>query len=120
MLKLLSFILKAVSNDFALQKIKKKAVLVYLKSLQAARKSLLFAFLLFLLLQMMILGFIGATATGIWLLPIEELSTRLWVLFGSFFLLFIIPLILLICAFSEKFWFKISGASELLNARSRD
>jgi hypothetical protein len=113
MLQLLSFLLKTLSYNFAFQQAKKKGLLIYLKVLQIARKSLLFSFVIFLFLQTMILGFIGAVATGIWLLPVEDLKTKLWILFSTFGILFLIPLIIVMILFSERTWYKLSGLDKL-------
>ena len=115
MKKLFFFFLKTVSYRFAFQKAKKQGVLLYLKALQVARKSLLAAFILYFMLQLMVFGFIGAAVSGVWLLPLENSETRLWILLSFFLFLFLIPLIILIISFSEKMWLKASGADKLLH-----
>jgi hypothetical protein len=114
MRKILLFAIKSISYNFALKKAKKKGLLIYLKTLQVVRKSMLFAFMLFLTLQLMMIGFVGAIASGVWLIPVEDQATRLWILFGVFSGFFIIPFLALIFIFSEKTWLKISGADDLL------
>lgn len=62
----------------------------------------------------MVLGFVGAVVSGIWLLPVEDNTVRLWILFSTFSAFFLIPFIALLVLLSEKTWFKASGADELL------
>jgi hypothetical protein len=98
----------------AFREIKQKGVLLYLRTLSMVRKSLLFGLLVFCVFQMMVLGFIGAVVSGIWLLPIEDQVIRLWILFGVFASFFIIPFLVLLVLLSEKVWYKASGAEDLL------
>ncbi len=118
MLKIFSFLLKTIGYRFAFEQAKKKGLLLYLKTLQAIRKSLLFAVLLFLSLQLMLMGFIGSVVFGVWLLPLEDQNLKLWILFSFFALVFTVPFVILLIAFSEKTWLKISRADELLNGDS--
>ena len=69
--------------------------------------------LVFSILQMMIIGFIGTIIAGIFLLP-QDFESKVWILFFVFIGLFIIPFAVLIYALSEKIWYKASGADELL------
>ncbi len=114
MIKLISFFLKTISYQFAFEKAKRKSVLIYLKIVSAVRKSLILAILLFVTLQLMVIGMIGAIVSGVWLLPIEDHAVRIWILFSFFATLFLIPFIILVIAFSEKTWLKISRATELM------
>ncbi|MES3037064.1 MAG: hypothetical protein V4736_04080 [Bdellovibrionota bacterium] len=95
--------------------LKKKGILVYLKTLQVVRKSLLTFVAIFFLLQLMVLGFAGVIVTGAMLSPLE-LETKLWILFGASGALFLIPLVFLMILLSDKFWFHASGAKNLLNS----
>lgn len=113
---MLSYLLKQVAFNVAINHMKKKAILIYLRSLQVARKSLLFAFILFSFFQVMILGFVGAIMSGIWLIPIDDPQIRLWIIFGVFAALFVIPAFSLMMFFSEKHWYQISGTSEYLKS----
>ncbi len=108
------YFLKAISYRFALTKAKQQGVLLYLKTLQVARRSLLAVILIFVAFQLMLFGFLGSVVSGIWLLPLEDLSLRIWILFGFFLCLFLIPFIILLYAFSEKTWMRISGADDLV------
>lgn len=96
------------------KKLKKTALLAYLKALKMIRQSVLMAIFIFLALQTMILGFIGFLITIIWLYPTENLNTKLYFLLALFILLFLIPLIFLIIFFSEKTWLRMSGAKDLV------
>ena len=114
----LIFIFKQLFLKFAFDTAKKKAVVIYLKVLQAARKSLLFAFIIFSFFQLMILGMIGSIATGVWLLPIDDQHIKLLILFVAFMLMFIIPIGLLSFFFSEKNWLKLSGAEKYFTSET--
>jgi hypothetical protein len=93
---------------------RRKLLLIYMRALQAARRSLLAAFVIYFILQLMILGFLGAVVSGLWILPLDE-STRLYSIFGFCAALFILPAIGLAFAFSERFWFEASGAKKLMD-----
>ncbi len=114
MKKLLIYFLKTISYRLALTKAKQQGVLLYLKTLQVARKSILASLLIFTAFQLMILGFLGTVISGIWLLPLEDLSIKIWILFGFFTILFLVPVFVLIYAFSEKTWMRLSGAEDLI------
>jgi hypothetical protein len=98
----------------AAKSIQKKGLLIYLKSLQVFRKTLAGSVLLFLFLQLMLVGFVGSLVAAIFLLP-QDMETKLWILLGVFFTLFILPLISLLIVFSEKFWFRASGAEKMVS-----
>ncbi len=115
----LFFILKQVFLKFAFDKAKKKAIIIYLKTLQAARKSLLFAFIIFSFFQLMIVGFVGSIATGVWLLPIDDQHFRLLILFSAFLLMFLVPISFLMFFFSEKNWYKVSGAEKYFSTEGK-
>lgn len=100
--------------QFAFKKIKRKALLVYLKTLQAVRRSIIVAVCVFFALQIIVLSFFGVVVTGIWLLPVSETSTKLFILLGFFGLLLIVSTIGLCVFLSERHWLKLSGAEQLL------
>lgn len=104
---------KILSYNTALKQAKKKGLLLYLKALQTIRKSLLFAVILFFALQTLSLGFIGALISGVWLLPIEEQSLKIWILFAVFILMILIACISFLIIFSERTWLKISRVEDL-------
>jgi hypothetical protein len=106
-------ILSFLVGQYTAKLVRKKAMLAYLRILQLARQSLIAAFLIYFILQTMVLGFLGAVITGIWLLP-YELETKLYVLLGTFGFLFLLPAIGLMFVFSERLWFEASGAKKLM------
>ncbi|MES2802315.1 MAG: hypothetical protein V4654_07470 [Bdellovibrionota bacterium] len=111
--KIFSYFLGQMAYQYAFGHVKKKAVLIYLKTLQAMRRSLMVALIIFCILQLMVLGFLGAVATAIWLLP-QDTNTKLYILLSFFAFLFIIPFVALCYIFSERLWFRLSGAEKLL------
>ncbi len=109
-----TFIFKQLAFNFAVSRLKNKALLVYLRTLQFARRSLLFAFILFSFFQLMILGFVGSIVTGVWMIPIDDTQVKLWIILGIFAAMFLIPILFLLIFFSEKHWYQISGAQEFV------
>jgi len=97
----------------AARSIRKKAVLAYLRALQITRASLAGFIALFLFLQLMLVGFIGSVVVGVFLIP-QDLEVRLWILFAVFSLFFLVPLAALLFAFSEKVWYRHSGAEKMV------
>lgn len=97
----------------AARSIRKKGVLAYLRALQVLRASLAGSLALFLFVQLMLVGFIGSIVVGVFLIP-QELETRLWILLGIFGFFFLVPLIILLFAFSEKVWYRLSGAEKMV------
>lgn len=112
--KIFSFFFKQITYQYAIKRAQKKMMLVYLKALRAMRASLLFAFVAFLILQFMGLGFVGASVTAIWLYPAPDLDSKLYLLLWFFIALFIIPALGLVILFSDRFWFRLSGAREMM------
>jgi hypothetical protein len=112
--ELLLFFFKAWGQRMAANRLKTQGLLVYLKILQAVRKSLLgiIAFLCFL--QFIVLGLIGTFVVGV-LLTHNEPETKLWILLSGFLVLLAVPMIGLTFMFSERLWFKMSGAEEFFN-----
>jgi hypothetical protein len=97
----------------AAQSIRKKGVLAYLRALQVLRKSLAGSVLLFVFLQLMVVGFIGSIVVGVFLIP-QDLEVRLWILFGVFGFFFLLPFVILLFVFSERTWYKLSGAEKMV------
>lgn len=112
---LLSYVLRGYIYRFTMKSLRKKGLLIYLKFLQILRKSLLLAAVIFFALQMMLFGFMGALVSGIWLLPFESTEAKLTVLFVLFSLMFLVPFSCLFFLFSERLWYKVSGAEQLIN-----
>jgi hypothetical protein len=114
LIDILIFLFRTLVYRQAARGIQKKGVLFYLKSLQVIRKTLAGSIFVFLFLQTMVIGFIGSLVVGIFLLP-EDLNTKLWVLLGVFSAFFILPMICLIYIFSEKVWYRLSGAEQMMS-----
>jgi hypothetical protein len=113
-LDILFYFVKASSYQYAVRRMKRRGLVIYLKALQVSRKSLLGLFIFGFIFQMMVLGFVGASVTGILLLP-EDLTTKLWIMFGLFSITFIVPFIVIIISLSEKFWFRAGDVKKLIS-----
>lgn len=100
--------------QYAFNQVKKKAILIYLKTLQATRRSIMIALLVFFTLQLMVFAFFGFAVTAIWLLPIPDVTTKLFMLLGFFSFIFLIPALALCFFLSERFWFRHSGVEQML------
>jgi TRAP-type C4-dicarboxylate transport system permease small subunit len=103
-----------VAYQWVFKQAKRKAMLVYLKTLQAVRRSLIAAICVFFALQFIVFSFFGAVISGIWLLPVSDVSTKLYILLGFFALIFFIYTAGLCVLLSERQWFKLSGAEKIL------
>lgn len=95
-----------------------RALLVYLKFLRIVRRSLLLLLFTFLALQTMIIGFVGACVTGVWLMDVDP-HAKLQILFILFAALLVLPALALVFLFSERVWLKASGAEALLEKMDR-
>lgn len=111
--KIFSYFLSQMAAQYAIGQVKRKAILVYLKTLQAMRKSILLGLLIFCFIQMMVIGFFGSVVTAIFLLP-QDTDTKLYILLGFFGFLFMIPFVGLCIMLSEKMWYRFSGTEKLL------
>lgn len=111
--KIFSYFLGQMAYQYAFGRVKKKAILIYLKTLQAMRRSLMLSLMIFCFIQLMVFGFLGAAVTAIWLLP-QDTNTKLYILLAFFAFLFFIPFIVLCYVLSERLWFRLSGAEKLL------
>lgn len=110
-----SFLVRGFLYRQAVRQAEKKAILFLLKALQAARMSLAAALAVFFIIQLMIFGLVGAAIAGLWLTS-WELETKLWVLFGVSITLFAVPLIGFFVFFSERVWYRLSGAQSLVDS----
>ena len=116
--KLVSYSLGQAAYQYFFSQVRKKAVLAYLKTLKAVRQSLLAAVLIIISLQLMVIGFVGAIISAVFLNPDLDIQTKLWVLFSVFLLILIVPGVGLALFFSERTWLKISGAEKLLSEKT--
>lgn len=110
---LFSFLGQSIFH-IGIKQVKRKMSLVYMKTLQAMRKSLIVALLVFFILQLMVLGFFGAAVTAIWLYPTPDLETKLYILLAFFGALFLIPALGLIVFFSDRMWYHLSGSQKIM------
>ena len=97
-----------------LKEINRKGLVAYLRFLNASRRLLATVLGLFVFLQLMIISFVGALVTGV-LRWTPDAKTQLEILFFAFCAMFVFPAIILLVAFSEKLWFKVSGAQKLVD-----
>lgn len=115
---LLFYFVRAVLYKKAVSRAKARGVLFYLKTLQIARLSLMGVLAVFALVQVLLFGFFGAVVTGVWLLPQDE-NIKLWILFGVFASFCLVTSGFLLFAFSEKIWYQLSGAEEMVEKNLR-
>ncbi|MCB0408550.1 MAG: hypothetical protein KDD34_10115 [Bdellovibrionales bacterium] len=112
-----SLILKLVFETFLkrvlLFKVKQRSLLIYLKSLQIARRSLIGLLAVFCFVQLLLFTFCGTLISAAFLF-IEDPQQRLWVLFGGFAGLTLLFLMGIAYLFSERVWFEASGAREMM------
>jgi hypothetical protein len=113
-LNLIWLIARTYFLNQAVNRLKVKGTLIYLRFLQGVRQTLRGAIAIFVVLQLMVMGFIGCIVSGVLLIPINT-ETKLWIFFGLSAAFFVIPLAFLLFVFSEKLWFKMSGAQEIVN-----
>jgi hypothetical protein len=104
-------------GKFAMTHFKRKGLIVYLRTLQIVRKSVLAAIAFFCLLQLMIFGAIGTFVTAV-LLSNQDQVAKLWILLAGSLLMFAVPMIGLAFLFSERTWLKASGAQEYFEKES--
>ncbi len=116
--QLLSYFVGQFAYQFFMRKVKKTALMAYLKTLRIVRQSLLATVLILVALQLMVFGLIGMVVTGVWLCPTNDVQTKLWILLIAFSVIFLIPCLGLFLFFSEKNWLRVSGAEKLLNEQS--
>lgn len=98
-------------GKFAATHMRRKGLIVYLRALQAIRKSVLFGIAFFALIQLMLMGLIGSFVTGVFLTN-QDLTAKLWILLAGFLVIFSLPFVGLAYLFSEKTWLKASGAQQ--------
>lgn len=91
-----------------------KGVLIYLKTVNNVRRSLMMGLGLIFAFQIVVFAFFGMMICGLWLTPIE-LETKIWIAFGVSSCLFLIPLAICLYCFQEKIWFKVSQAEQWID-----
>jgi hypothetical protein len=98
---------------------KRKGVIAYLRTLQGTRRFVILCLAAFLVLQIMIFSGFGALVTG-FLLWDYDFAAKIEILFGVFIGFFALPFIALLIIFSERFWYKASGAERLVESLRND
>lgn len=100
------------------KEIRRKSTLAFLKALQVVRKSFLGIFFMITLFQLMVIGFVGSVYGLIFIWPELEPSTRLYILFGTSLMFFLVPFSIFMLLLSDKIWFRASGAEKMLKGIS--
>lgn len=111
--RLIWFLLRHQAKLSLVSTAKRRAAVAYLKALMGARVALIGLIVGVFVLQVMVLAFLGALVTGVWMLDLET-QTKLSVLFATFAILFLVPATILAVVLSERFWFRHSGAAQLV------
>ncbi|MGE3682861.1 MAG: hypothetical protein AB7G93_14140 [Bdellovibrionales bacterium] len=101
-----------------LREARRRGILAYMRTLQTTRHLLLAVLLGFVFLQFMVFCGVGALVTG-FLIWDYDLQAKLEILFWIFLVLFSLPLVLVSVAFSQRLWFRISGAKRMLENLDR-
>lgn len=118
--RLLLLLVKHQAKLRFLAQAKKTGTLAYLRALQGTRRVMVAVLLAFLMLQFMVLAAFGALITGIMLWDADQ-HFKLQILFAAFLGIAGLPALVLSVLFSERLWYKISGAEKLVeNVRERE
>lgn len=96
-----------------LREAKKTGVVAYLRVLQSSRYVLVAGLLAFLMLQFMVLAAFGAIVAGVMLLD-QDFKLKLEILFWFFTAMFTLPALALAIVFSERVWYRYSGAQKMV------
>lgn len=107
------FFLKRYVKGQAISQARRQGVIAYLHALQGTRHFLIAMLLGFFAFHFIVLAGVGALVTGLLLFDIE-LHTILVLLFCIFSAMFFIPVGFLCLAFSERAWYKFSGAEKMV------
>jgi hypothetical protein len=98
------------AGRFAFTHFRRKGQIIYLRTLQAVRRSLLAAILFICCLQLIVIGFVGTFVAGV-LLTNEEPTVKLWILLAGFLTVLLLPIFGLTFLLSERTWYRYSGVS---------
>lgn len=121
-LRLIFFLIGHRAKLQVIREAKRHGVVAYMRALQGTRRVLILALLAFLVLQLMLLSLVGAVVTGVLLWEADP-TLKLQVLFGVSLAVFAIPALGLTIVFSERLWYRLSGAQKMvddLQARKQD
>lgn len=94
-----------------IQQTQAKGLLIYLKTINGIRQTLMAALILLFAFQIVAFSFACMIGFGLWLLP-WELETKLWVGFSLSTVGFIVPFLACAYLFQEKIWYKVSQAEQ--------
>jgi hypothetical protein len=97
----------------AIYEVKRKGLAVYLRTVQGTRHVLLLVLVGVLVLQLMMLSAVGALVTGFLLLDYDY-EAKMRILFFVFCGMFAVPSVIFMIVFSERMWFKASGAEKMM------
>lgn len=97
-----------------IKKTEAKGVLIYLKTVNGIRRTLMGVMTLFFVFQVVVLSFFSTLVFSLWLAP-WELETKLWIGLGVSFCLFFIPFCFFTYMLQEKIWYKVSQAEQWLD-----
>ena len=111
--KIIWFFKKYLEGQRLLAKVKKRGLLLYLKSIRLARASLIGLLIVIFSFQLALFSFIGMVMAGIYLIPVDT-EMKIWIFLGTCSTIFIVTVSIMAYALSEKTWLKRSGAIELL------
>jgi hypothetical protein len=92
---------------------KKRGVIAYLHALQGTRRVLAFVVAAVFIFQAVVLAGFGVLVTGMMLMELNP-RTMLWVLFGVFTAMFLVPVLAIIFTLNERVWYKFSGAEKMV------
>ena len=115
---ILKFLFKRKYRKLA-HKWRVKGVVFYLRLINGARQASLAVVAGLVFLQLMALGFIMMVTAGLLLSPLS-MEEKLWGLLGAGGFLFLIPAIALLVIFSQRSWYKLSGAERLVRDALKD
>lgn len=98
---------------------KKTGTLAYLRAVQGTRRAMAAALLAFFMLQFMVLAAFGALITGFMLWEADQYF-KLQILFAIFLAVAGIPALVLAVLFSERLWYKFSGAKKMVDGLRKE
>lgn len=98
----------------AVEQAKANGIQAYLKLLRGAKLTLAGGIAALFFLQMFAFGLALMLSAAMFLLPLD-LEMKLWLVFGLGALLFFAPLIILLFLFSDRIWYRATGAEKMVN-----
>ena len=114
LLRILWFVLGHHAKTQMIRQAKRKGVAAYVRVVQGTRRALLGMLLLYFFLQIIVLAGVGAVVTGLWLWDYDP-HVKMQIAFGICLGFFFLPALLLMVVFSERLWYKHSGAKKMVD-----